>query len=47
MIRISDIGNPFINYDNVAYVNEGIHNKYKKTQLQNLIFLKTRGVSKA
>lgn len=46
MIRISDIGNPFINYDNVAYVNERIHNKYKKTQLQKFdILMSVRGVS--
>lgn len=46
MVRISDLGQPFIDFTNIAYVSDKIHNKYNKTQLEKMdILMSVRGVS--
>jgi type I restriction enzyme, S subunit len=46
IIRISDLGNPFIDYTNVAYISPEIHKNFKKTHLKKYdILMSVRGVS--
>lgn len=46
LIRISDLRQPFIDFSNVAFINEETHNKFSKTHLQKYdILMSVRGVS--